>query len=107
MFAGVCAGVSGRASECAGFWGLVGLAVAGFAGAGESTTRMFCVGLVVAGFAGVAAGFACAAGSTTEELPVGNVVAGFADVVADIAGVGEPRRACSLLFFLLRFVYQV
>ena len=77
MLAGVCAGVSGRASECAGFWGLVGLAVAGFAGAGESTTRMFCVGLVVAGFAGV--------------------VAGFADVV-DIAGVGEPRRACSFFF---------
>jgi cytolysin (calcineurin-like family phosphatase) len=66
---------------------------------------MFCVGLVVAGFAGVAAGFACAGGSTTEV--VGLVVAGFADVVADIAGVGEPRRACSLFFFLLRFVYQV
>ena len=82
MLAGVCAGVSGRASECAGFWGLVGLADAG-----------------------VAAGFACAGGSTTEV--VGLVVAGFADVVADIAGVGEPRRACSLFFFLLRFVYQV
>ena len=82
MLAGMCAGVSGRASECAGFWGLVGLTVAGFAGAGECrvSTHMFCVGLVVAGFA---------------------------DVVADIAGVGEPRRACSLFFFLLRFVYQV
>ncbi len=84
MLAGVCAGVSGRASECAGFWVLVGLAVAG-----------------------VAAGFACAGGSTTEVLLVGLVVAGFADVVADIAGVGEPRRACSLFVSLLRFVYQV
>ena len=66
MLAGVCAGVSGRASECAGFWGLVALVVAGFTGAGESTTRMLCVGLVVAGFAGVVAGFACAGGSTTR-----------------------------------------
>ena len=101
MLAGMCAGVSGRASECAGFWGLVGLTVAGFAGAGECrvSTHMFCVGLVVAGFAGVAAGFACAGGSTTEVLPVGLIVAGFADVVADIAGVGEPRRACRLHAF--------
>jgi len=68
MLAGVCAGVSGRASECAGFLGLVGLAVAGFAGAGESrvSTRMVCVGVVVAGFARVVAGFACVGGSTTR-----------------------------------------
>ena len=66
MLAGVCAGVSGRATECAGFLELVGLAVAVVACVGESTTRMVCVGVVVAGFAGVAAGFACAGGSMTE-----------------------------------------
>ena len=56
MIAGVCAGVSGRASECAGFWGL---AVAGFAGAGECrvSSRIFF---------GFVAGFACVGGSATR-----------------------------------------